>query len=303
MPKIAVVGHLTIDEIEVEGGSYTSMGGVACYASLAARTLGADVKIFTRVGKDFPRDYLEVLEDAGIDLSGVIVCENERSTRFRLTYMGDQRRLRLLSRAGCIKLEKFADELQLLDAVYLGPVAWEMDTSSISKLLGRVRRVALDPQGLMRIIDEAGFINLRRIDLEMPGLWILRISGEEAEVLTGSTNPIEMISRLKRIGAEITILTLGRLGGLIAHDADVIRVPCYCYETHVLDPTGAGDVFGGAFIASYLDYQDLQWAAAMASAMASIVVEGPSFKPLTSPRVGDEAERRAEKIHKHIEIL
>ena len=301
MPKIAVVGHLTIDEIEVECGSYTSMGGVACYASLAARVLGADVKIFTRIGGDFPRDYLEVLEDVGADLSGVVVGEDERSTKFKLTYMGDRRCLRLLSRAGGIELEKLAGELQSLDAVYLGPVAWEVDIESISKLLGRVRRLALDPQGLMRTIDEAGFIKLRRLDLEIPGLWILRLSGEEAEVLTGSTDPIEIIDRLKRVGAEITILTLGRLGGIIAHGADVIKVPCY--ETSIFDPTGAGDVFGGAFIASYLDCWDLRWAAAMASAMASIVVEGPSFKPLTSPGVRDEAKRRAEKIYRLIEPL
>jgi sugar/nucleoside kinase (ribokinase family) len=215
--------------------------------------------------------------------------------------MGDQRCLRLLSRAGGIELEKLAGELQPLDAVYLGPVAWEVDIESISKLLGRVRRLALDPQGLMRIIDEAGFIKLKRLDLEIPGLWILRLSGEEAEVLTGSTDPIEMIDRLKRVGAEITILTLGGLGGIIAHGADVIRVPCY--ETRVFDSTGAGDVFGGAFIASYFGCWDLRWAAAIASAMASIAVEGPSFKPLISPGVRDEAERRAEKIYRRIEPL
>jgi sugar/nucleoside kinase (ribokinase family) len=301
MPKIAVVGHLTIDEIEVEGESYGSMGGTTCYASLAARALGTDVKIFTRIGGDFPKEYLDVLEDAGVDLSGVVVGENERSTRFRLIYMRDQRRLRLLSRAGDIEFGEAAGELRSFDAVYLGPVAWEIDTASIGKLSSRIRELALDPQGLIRVTDEMGFIKLRRMGLEIPGLWILRISREEAEVLTGSTDPIEMLGRLRRIGAEITILTLGRLGGIIARGPEAIRIPCY--ETHVADSTGAGDVFGGAFIASYLDRRDLWWAAAMASAMASIVVEGPGFKPLTSPGVRDEAERRAEKIYGQIEPL
>lgn len=301
MPRIAVVGYLTIDEIEVEGESYTSMGGTACYASLAARALGADVKIFTRVGRDFPKEYLEVLEGAGVDLSGVVVGENERSTRFRLIYMGDQRRLRLLSRAGDIELGEAAGELRSFDAVYLGPVAWEMDTTSIGKLSSQVQKLALDPQGLMRAADEVGLIKLRGIDLKIPGLWILRISGEEAEVLTGSTNPIEVLGRLKRVGAEIAILTFGRLGSMIARGPDIIRAPCY--ETRVVDPTGAGDVFGGAFIESYLDCRDPRWAAAMASAMASIVVEEPSFKPLTSPGVRYEAERRAETVYERIEPL
>lgn len=301
MPRIAVIGHLTIDEIEIEGRSYTNMGGTACYASLAARVLDADVKIFTRIGEDFPRMYLEVLEDAGVDLSGMVVGEDERSTRFRLTYMWDQRRLRLLSRAGEIELSDFMEELRSFDAVYLGPVAWEINMESIIRLSGQVGKLALDPQGLMRMTDEMGFIKLRRLDLEIPGLWILRISREEAEVLTGSMNAIEMPSCLRRAGAEITILTLGGLGSMISYGPNIIRVPCY--ETRVVDSTGAGDVFGGAFIASYLDCGDLWWAAAMASAMASIVVEGPSFKPLISPGVRGEAERRAEMIYDRIEPL
>ncbi len=301
MPKMAVVGHLTIDEIEIESGGFTSMGGVACYAALAARALGADVKIFTRIGKDFQEEYLQALKDAGIDLSGVIVGENEDSTRFKLTYSGDQRRLRILARAGDLRLEKAVKELQSFDVIYLGPVAWEINLSDVSGLSGRDSRLALDPQGLMREVDEMGLITLKRIDLEIPGLWMLRISREEAEVLTGSIDPIEMLDRLMGVGAEITILTLGRFGSFVARGSETIRVPCY--ETIVVDSTGAGDVFGGAFIASYLNSQDLRWAAAIGSAMASIVVEGQSFKPLTSPGVREEAERRAEMIYEKIKPL
>ncbi|MEM3922478.1 MAG: PfkB family carbohydrate kinase [Nitrososphaerota archaeon] len=289
MPRIAVVGHLTIDEIEIEGRSYTSMGGVACYASLAARALGAGVKIFTRIGRDFPREYLRVLEEAGIDLSGVISGEDENSTRFKLTYTGDQRRLRLLSRAGSLSLEEIACELQSFDAVYLGPVAWEMNMDSIIELFSRFSRPVLDPQGLMRVADEMGLIELKKIDLEMLRPWILRLSREE------------MLDRLMGVGAEITILTMGRLGSLVARGHEILKVPCY--ETPIFDSTGAGDVFGGAFTISYLDSRDLWWAAAMASAMASIVVEGPSFKPLISPGVGEEAERRARIILERMERL
>ncbi|MEM1655170.1 MAG: PfkB family carbohydrate kinase [Nitrososphaerota archaeon] len=301
MPRIAVVGHLTIDEIEIEGRSYTSMGGVACYVSLAARALGAGVKIFTRIGRDFPREYLRVLEEAGIDLSGVISGKDENSTRFKLTYTGDQRRLRLLSRAGSLSLEEIACELQSFDAVYLGPVAWEMNMDSIIELFSRVSRPVLDPQGLMRVADEMGLIELKKIDLEMLRPWILKLSREEAEVLTRSADPLEMLDRLMGVGAEITILTMGRLGSLVARGHEILKVPCY--ETTIFDSTGAGDVFGGAFTTSYLDSRDLWWAAAMASAMASIVVEGPSFKPLISPGVGEEAERRARIILERMERL
>ena len=58
----------------------------------------------------------------------------------------------------------------------------------------------------------------------------------------------------------------------------------------------AGDVFGGAFLVELLRSGDLKWAAAMASAMTSIVVEDRSFKPLLSGSALNEAMRRAERI-------
>lgn len=302
MVKIAVVGHLTIDEIEVGGKRYTSMGGVACYASLAARALGAEVEIFSKVGKDFPKEYLQVLERSRIGLSGLTIDESGHSTRFQLIYRGDHRRLKILARASSINLEEILDDLRGFDAVYLGPVAWELDLSSIKKLSSQIPNPALDPQGLMRSAGGEGAIAVRRINLEIPGLWMLRISGEEAQVLTGFSEPALMMSQLLReVKAEITALTLGRLGGLIAHGSRVFKVPCY--EALAVDPTGAGDVFGGALMASYLESHDLKWSIAMGSAMASIVVEGSAYTPLLSRDLLGEARRRAEQIHELIESI
>ena len=296
--RIAVIGHLSIDEIAIEGERYENMGGAACYAALAARALGADVKIISTIGEDFPKSYLETLRRAGVDLSDVQVMAQGRTTRFEISYLGDKRMMRLLSRAEDIELKLHHEDL---DGIYLGPVAWELDLDSIRRLIEEGARVLLDPQGLMRTIDESGFIRLRRLDLRIPGLWILRISREEAEILANSSKLSEVIDYLGTLGAEVTILTLGREGALILHSSKIIRVPCY--PVKVVDPTGAGDVFGGAFLVEFLRSQDLGWAAAIGSAMASLVVESRGFHPLLSPNIVEEARRRAGIIHESIKQL
>ena len=291
-----MIGHLTIDEVEIGGARYTAMGGVACYASLAARILGAEVEVISSVGSEFPKSYLAILERMGIDISKVEIAGENETTRFRLTYSGEERIMKLLSRGREIKLEEGYGDV---DGIYLGPVAWELDLESIRRLAAGFDKLLLDPQGLMRFVDEDGLVKLRSLDLKLPSLWILRISREESKVLTGESDPKAMLKRLKSLGAEITILTLGREGSIVSRGFEEFKVPCY--ETEAVDPTGAGDVFGGAFLVELLRSGDLKWAAAMGSAMASIVVEDRSFKPLLSENALDEAMRRAERILDSIE--
>ncbi|MCX8187686.1 MAG: PfkB family carbohydrate kinase [Nitrososphaeria archaeon] len=290
---MAIVGHLTIDKVVLERGIHYNMGGVACYAALAAKLLKSEVKIISRVGADFPREYLGLLESMKIDLSEVYVDPESKTTSFQLNYLGGGRKLKLLSRAGEITLEEIEG-----DAIYLGPVAWEITTMDIERLLGRHEMVALDPQGLMRESGEGGDIFLKPVSLKLPNLWILRISKEEAQILSKSDDPNMMLKSLKGTGAKITILTLGAEGALVYDGRKKLKVPSY--EVPEVDSTGAGDAFGGAFVAEYLNSKDLELAAAMGSAAASLVVEDIGFRSLISPSAGDEIRRRAWEIYESI---
>ncbi|MCD6341712.1 MAG: hypothetical protein J7L83_02515, partial [Thaumarchaeota archaeon] len=156
MPLITIAGHLTIDEVVSKDFSHRCMGGVSCYAALAARLLGAEVNVISKIGVDFPKEYLQLLRSAGVNISGVSIEPESKSTFFRITYFDDERRLRLLSRAGDLSIIDLEG-----DAIYLGPVAWEINLDEIGELAKKHERVMLDPQGLMRITDENGFILLK----------------------------------------------------------------------------------------------------------------------------------------------
>ena len=51
------------------------------------------------------------------------------------------------------------------------------------------------------------------------------------------------------------------------------------FASSCVDPTGAGDVFIGAFLTEYISQKDSLWCACVGSAAASLVVEGvgPTF--------------------------
>lgn len=291
-----VAGHLTIDEIEMPRQRIrVAMGGTACYASLGARLTGIDVRILSKIGGDFPENYLRLLRKAGINLDRVERVSSSKTTRFRLTYIDEERTLKILARAPAIKLG------DLDEPVYLGPVAWEISLDEVKEVVERGKMVALDPQGVLRQADADGVISLKHINPTiLRGVNVLRLTSKEAEALTGLNNPLEAVGKLLEIGVETVLLSMGSSGVLAASPAGCFRVPAYPVE--VVDPTGAGDVLGGCFFAEYLRSGELEWSVSLASAAASLAVEtqGPEHLISVSSR---ELRRRAETLLERVERL
>jgi len=105
---------------------------------------------------------------------------------------------------------------------------------------------------------------------------ILLPSGEEAEMLAGIKGEIKACKKLLTLGPEIVVLKQGSKGCTIFTKEEVIYVPGFKVEE--IDPTGAGDSFGGAFIVGYLAGWDLEKVAKFANAVGALKVK--NFGPM-----------------------
>ena len=71
MSELLVVGSVAFDTIHNHLGSHARvLGGSAVYASLAASKM-APVRLVGVVGKDFPREAVDMLRTLGIDTADV----------------------------------------------------------------------------------------------------------------------------------------------------------------------------------------------------------------------------------------
>ena len=111
------------------------------------------------------------------------------------------------------------------------------------------------------IIHEA----MRFCDIALPGL-------DDAEQLTGLTEPDAIADFYLHLGAKVVALTLGKQGSLIATPEQRLRVPSIRVEA--VDATGAGDTFDGAFLAEYLNARDPMQAGRYANAAAALSTTG-----------------------------
>ncbi|MFX1445829.1 MAG: sugar kinase, partial [Promethearchaeota archaeon] len=111
---------------------------------------------------------------------------------------------------------------------------------------------------------------------------ILLPSGEEAEMLAGIKEEKEACRKLLDMGPEIVILKQAKEGCTIFTKKDLNGIKVSGFKAKEMDPTGAGDSFGGAFIVGYLAGWDLEKAAIFANAVGALKVEYFGPMPDTS---------------------
>ena len=82
----------------------------------------------------------------------------------------------------------------------------------------------------------------------------------------------KMIDRCLSLGPTIVALKLGAEGALVADRTQRFRIPPY--PCKAVDATGAGDTFGGAFVARIIAGDGIEQAGHYAAAAAALSTEG-----------------------------
>jgi len=279
------------------------LSGCSTNACLAAKRLGlGEVVLVGNVGSDFGQRFQAEMKLYGI--KAINTGSSDLTTGFSLTYdeRGD-RTLKVIANAGKIPIRSVWSECRETRYLLLGPVLYELDAEAIVDLLRSASgKVFLDPQGLLRRLRNDGevehFCERETFKRLVASVDFVKPNELEAEVITGLQDHVESARILVEWGAKVAIVTLGEKGSIACQRGTCFSVPAF--STTAIDPTGAGDVYAGAFLAEYDRTRDLGSSCLYASAAASIMVEsiGPDF-PLTDK----EVRRRAKLIRTELRPL
>ncbi|MCR6669490.1 MAG: PfkB family carbohydrate kinase [archaeon YNP-WB-040] len=267
-----VIGHLTIDEIMRGGRLIKRIGGTAYYSCISAKLLGWNCKLISKVGRDFPEDYLKHLNLIGLDISGVKFSDFP-TTSFKLRYDDGKRFLSLKSRCEDI----FIDDVREVvgdSIIHVGSVIGEVSSEIVDYISSRARMVSIDLQGFLRFFDSEGSIKLVKpifIDELLGRVDVVHCDGVEASMATGIKDPVEAGMYMCNTYNVIVLLTLGGEGGYIFHDGEAYHIPSIV--KYVVEETGAGDIYTSAFLYRYSSTGKLLESAIYASSVTSVYVE------------------------------
>jgi len=300
---ITTVGHFSIDRIKLpsRNGTRLTLGGPPTYVSLAAKKLGANVSVVSKVGADFPERFRQLLERRGVNLTDLKVDTHASTTSFFLKYsLSGERSLVLMKRAPQIQAEDVPEALDS-KVVHVAPIANEVSDEMLCNLKGSDCIISMDPQGFVRRFGDDGEVHLRQLeDPEiLRGVDILKASYNEAKAITGRTNLVGIIESLRKKGAKTVIVTKGAEATTLCAEGRTFSIPS-AKPKAIVDPTGAGDVFIGAFLTMLIRSEKPLWCACVGSAAASFVVEkvGPRGFGLLK-----QVQVRATEVHEKVSVI
>lgn len=257
-------------------------GGDSSNFAVAAARQGARVAYVSALGDDPYGAMLRALwEREGVDHSGVItnpeaytaiyfVSHDEHGHHFSFFRSGSAAsRLRPAD----LPRERIAAAKVLhLSGISLAISAGACDTGYAAIGIARSAGVKVSFDTNLRLklwpVDRARAVMtdvIRHCDICLP-------SFDDIAAITGLTDPDAIVDHCLGLGAGVVALKLGERGALVA---DARQRHCLLpHPCRPVDATGAGDAFGGAFVARLVAGDDLLAAGRYATAVAALSTEG-----------------------------
>ena len=300
MSKVIVVGTLAFDTIETPYGKVERViGGSAPFASLAAKTKNVECAVVSIVGNDFPKSYLDLLVSKGIDISEVQIEKSGKSFFWSGKYYHNMNKRDTLETQVNVLANfdpKIPKNYTNTDILVLGNLDPKVQLSVISQFEKRPKFTMLDT---MNFWMDNTLDNLLKIISKVD---LLCINDEEVIQLSGCEDYKNGIKKILTMGPKYLIMKKGEYGSTLYSDNLEFFCPSFKVKK-VIDPTGAGDSFAGAFAGHLAEsknytFESISSALIYANAVASFCVEKFGIENMLNISK-DEIDKRISFIKKH----
>jgi len=282
LPRIVVVGSINMDLVvrtaampapgqTVLGHNFSTIpGGKGANQAVAAARCNAEVHMIGRIGHDdFGQRLILGLHACGVNTDAILVSEAV-STGIAMIMVDDNGENTICVASGANRLlhpediDNQVERIAAADAVLL-QLEIPLETAAYTLQVAHHHRipVILNPAPAPDKIDplffEADIIVANQTETA-------RLSGEPAhDVHTAKMAGSALLAH----GAQVVIVTLGRRGALALTARQMFHIPAF--NAKVVDTTGAGDAFCGAFAAAFIrENRDIYRATRFAAAAGAL---------------------------------
>ena len=255
------------------------MGGSANYIALAAAQFEVPSAVISIVGDDYPQDYLNLLAQRHIDISGIEIVHGGKTLFWSGKYRNDMNQrdtldtqLNVLTNFKPVVPEAFRDAKVLL----LGNLHPTLQMDVLDQMLSRPKLVVMDTMNYwMNHTWDLLMEVVARVDM-------ITINDEEARQLTKEYSLVKAAQRIMAMGVKFVVIKKGEHGALLFHDDKVFFAPALPLA-EVFDPTGAGDAFAGGLVGYLTKTRDYSF-----SNLKNAIVHGSNIASFCIEKFGAE---------------
>ena len=263
MFDVTAIGELLIDftpaQIGGEAGFLPKPGGAPANVAAAVCRLGGKSAFIGKVGKDQFGQFLKgVLDSERVDTSGLVMDtafpttlafvhldeQGERSFSFYRKLSADTRLQQNELDLGLIEQSKILHfgSVSLTDSPSKETVLYAAEYAKKNGVL-----VSYDPNYRPLLWDNMETaVSAMREGLRLAD--IVKVSGEEMELITGEKDLAAGTQALAEYGAKLVVVTLGADGAFFRYREYTADIPTITDNIKVVDTNGAGDAFFGGLL-------------------------------------------------------
>jgi tagatose kinase len=294
MPRIITIGEILVEIMAVkkdqnflEVGEYQGpfpSGAPAIFIDQVAKA-GSSCGIIGCVGADdFGRINYNRLRNDGVDISHIYFDAKETTGTAFVTYKNEGSRnfiFHLKNTAAGKVQEQWIDEEYFNDCKYLHIMGCSLFNENMRNVVRKAVQIAkkknaavsFDPNIRKEILKDKEIKDMidymvEQCDIFLPG-------EEELSIIAGTDNEEKAVKNMLSKGLKSIIVKRGRRGCTIYSQEFTVDIPPF--EVNEIDPTGAGDCFGGTLISCLNQGLDIKNAVLYANAAGAMAVmrKGP----------------------------
>lgn len=275
MNKLLIVGTVAFDAIETPFGKTDKiLGGAGTYIGLSASHFDLQSTIVSVVGDDFPQEYIDLLTERNIDISGLEVVKGGKTFFWSGRYHNDLNSRDTLDTQLNVLADfkpKVPQNFKNADVVLLGNLHPLVQNSVLDQMETKPKLVVLDTMNFWMDCALPELLQvIKRVD-------VITINDEEARQLSGEYSLVKAAKKIHAMGPKYVVIKKGEHGALLFDDKEIFFAPALPLE-EVFDPTGAGDTFAGGFAgfitqSGNISFDNMKKAIIHGSNLASFCVE------------------------------
>lgn len=270
-------------------------GGKAANIALLARRFGIEASLLARVGDDdFAEQALAPMREAGVDLAAVTRASGTATAVSMITVPPSGKKSIVLAGNANDEWDEAAIEATIA-AITSAPEnsVLVFDLEVPTHVAERAMRAAVD-RGFRSVLDPS-FADRVQLDA-LDGLFAITPNAKEAGLLTGigvddEDGARQAAEALARV-VPVVCVKLSDGGCILREKNRELLIPAPA--TNVVDATGAGDAFTGAFAIALLERKSALEAACLGVATSAAAVSGYGSQPSYPKR--EAAEHVAQEL-------
>ena len=268
MPTIVALGEMLIDfaPVTTDTAGYPTLkaqpGGAPCNFLAALQKYGCSTAMIGKVGDDrFGRLLIQTAADCGIATEGIVMDASVFTTMAFVTLDAEgNREFSFARKPGAdTRLTESNVDYRLIDACkvfHFGSLSLTDEPArtttqkAVTYAKAQGKLISFDPN-LRKPLWQNEAAAAEQIEWGLHQADIVKISDEEVDFLWHTTPAAAAQKLLREYGVRLVYVTMGPRGCYFANHSGSGTTACPT-GIHVLDTTGAGDIFGGSAMSRLL---------------------------------------------------